>query len=520
MKSLNLFACFRPALAVMLCLAGARAFAAPTADDPFRPDLAFADGVLIVSFRMMTPDQHIYDDMLTCTLGEPLTKPASRPDADGRAIYEGMADFTWKAAIGQSFTLEYQGCDARQCYMPQSLALTITHSGEVAHTVAKVEAGGVTVTIAETGDDVPTAKPAQPPADAKERAVAGFLPPERFIAFLRGEAVAGEASGTGFLDDPQAWLAAHGAWLLIGIILLGGLALNLTPCVLPMIPINLAIIGAGAVGGSRLRGALRGGAYGLGIALAYGVLALIPALTGTAFGAIQSAWWFNAAIAVVFVALALALFDVFMIDLTRFSGPGSGKKGAAAAFVAGAVSAVLAGACVAPVLLAVLLLTADGVAQGAWWMLCLPFVLGVGMALPWPIAGAGLAFLPKPGVWMNWVKKGFGVVVLLFAAHYGWVAVRGLLPSEGLDGANLPAIEAAIAEARADGKPVLLDFWGTACKACEEMEAETFPDPAVQKELERFVFLKVRMDLADRAIRPTQERFAIKGLPTYVVIEP
>ena len=209
-----------------------------------------------------------------------------------------------------------------------------------------------------------------------------------------------------------------------------------------------------------------------------------------------------------------------MIDLTRFSGPGSGRKGAAAAFVAGAVSAVLAGACVAPVLLAVLLLTADGVAQGAWWMLCLPFVLGVGMALPWPIAGAGLAFLPKPGAWMAWVKKGFGVVVLLFALHYGWLAVRGFLPAEGLDGADLPAIEAAVAQARAEGKPVLLDFWGTACKACEEMEAKTFPDPAVQKELGRFVLLKVRMELTDRAIRPTQERFAVKGLPTYVVIEP
>ncbi len=346
------------------------------------------------------------------------------------------------------------------------------------------------------------------------------MEPAAFVSFLRGEAASGggvrEAS---FLDDPQAWVARHGLWLLVLVVFVGGLALNLTPCVLPMMPINLAIIGAGAAGGSRLRGALRGGAYGLGIALAYGVLALIPVLTGAAFGAVQSAWWFNAAIAAVFVALALALFDVFMIDLTRFSGRGSGRQGAVAAFAAGAVSAVLAGACVAPVLISVLLLTSAYVAEGAWWALCLPFVLGLGMAAPWPIAGAGLSFLPRPGAWMVWVKKVFGVVVLLFALHYGWVAAKAFLPSEGLDGADLPAVEAAIAQARAEGRPVLLDFWGTACKACEEMERDTFPHPDVRRELERFALLKVRMDLADRAIRPTQERFGVKGLPTYIVIE-
>jgi thiol:disulfide interchange protein len=306
---------------------------------------------------------------------------------------------------------------------------------------------------------------------------------------------------------------------LIGLVFIFGIALNLTPCVLPMMPINLAIIGAGAAGGSRAKGALRGGAYGLGIALSYGILALIPVLTGAAFGTLQATWWFNAAIAVVFILLALALLDVFMIDFTRFSSGGSGKQGTLAAFIAGAVSAVLAGACVAPILIAVLLLTTDYVAAGAYWALCLPFVLGLGMAAPWPIAGAGLSFLPRPGAWMMWVKKIFAVIVLIFAGYYGWTAIKTFLPHEGLDGADLPKIEAAIAEARAAGKPVLLDFWGPACKACDQMEASTLQDAAVVKELERFEVIKVRMDLADRAIRPTQERFKIQGLPTFIVID-
>ena len=492
-------------------------FAAPTPEDPFRPDITYADGTVTATFLLLQDGQHIYDAMLTCSLGTPATKPQiSGRDDMGGDYYANLSEFTWAATPGQTFTLGYQGCDASMCHMPQELTFSITADG-------KVVEGALPAPVATA--QAPAVVESVPESDA-ERSKAGFIPPEEFVVFLRGEQPA-EREVT-FLDDPQAWVAANGVWLLILVVFVGGLLLNLTPCVLPMIPINLAIIGAGAAGGSRLRGALRGGAYGLGIALTYGILVFIPILTGMAFGAIQSAWWFNAAIAVVFILLALALFDVFMIDFTRFAGPGSGKKGTIAAFVAGAVSAVLAGACVAPVLLAVLLLTADGLATGAKWMACLPFVLGLGMAAPWPIAGAGLSFLPRPGAWMTWVKKIFGIVVLLFAAYYGWVAYRSFAPAEAsadeagvinLDGADLPAIEAAIAMARAQGKPVFIDFWGTACKACDEMERDTFPDPAVQAELERFAFLKVRMDLSDSGILPTKERFKIIGLPTYVVIE-
>ena len=499
-----------------LCVAGLT-FAAPTPEDPFRPDITYADGTVTATFLLLQDGQHIYDAMLTCSLGAPATKPQiSGRDDMGGDYYANLSEFTWAATPGQTFTLGYQGCDASMCHMPQELTFSITADG-------KVVEGALPAPVATA--QAPAVVESVPESDA-ERSKAGFIPPEEFVVFLRGEQPA-EREVT-FLDDPQAWVAANGVWLLILVVFVGGLLLNLTPCVLPMIPINLAIIGAGAAGGSRLRGALRGGAYGLGIALTYGILVFIPILTGMAFGAIQSAWWFNAAIAVVFILLALALFDVFMIDFTRFAGPGSGKKGTIAAFVAGAISAVLAGACVAPVLLAVLLLTADGLATGAKWMACLPFVLGLGMAAPWPIAGAGLSFLPRPGAWMTWVKKIFGIVVLLFAAYYGWVAYRSFAPAEAsadeagvinLDGADLPAIEAAIATARAQGKPVFIDFWGTACKACDEMERDTFPDPAVQAELERFAFLKVRMDLSDSGILPTKERFKIIGLPTYVVIE-
>lgn len=513
---MNRFVSFKTSLlaAAMACCVSF-AVAAPRPGDPFYPDAEFRDGTVTVTFTMLEAHQHIYDDMFACSLGAPATKPAtSATDADGRVIYEGLASFTWQVKPGTSFTVDYQGCDELQCYMPQTAEFTVTVDGQVKE--------GLDFPVTSAAGAAATPAPVAPaPAAGVERSVSGFVEEADFVAFLTGGAAeAGPTEEPSFLEDPKAWVEANGFWLLILMVFLGGLALNLTPCVLPMMPINLAIIGAGAVGGSRGRGALRGGAYGLGIALAYGILALIPVLTGAAFGVIQSAWWFNAAIAAIFIALALALLDVFMIDFTRFSSSGQNSQGTLAAFVAGAVSAVLAGACVAPVLIAVLLLTADYFAAGSYWALSLPFVLGLGMAAPWPLAGAGLSFLPRPGGWMVWVKKIFAVIVLLFAASYGWKAVKYFLPYDGLDANNLPAIEAAIAEAHAAGKPVLLDFWGTACTACDEMEEKTLPAESVQKALKAYTFLKVRVDLADGNIRATQQRFDIKGLPTYIVIEP
>ena len=78
----------------------------------------------------------------------------------------------------------------------------------------------------------------------------------------------------------------------------------------------------------------------------------------------------------------------------------------------GAVAALLAGACVAPVVIQVVLFSSNLYATGTTIALALPFVLGVGMAMPWPIAGAGLASLPKPGAWMVRVKQAFGVLIL------------------------------------------------------------------------------------------------------------
>lgn len=310
----------------------------------------------------------------------------------------------------------------------------------------------------------------------------------------------------------KAFLVETGySWLAILLMaFFGGMLMNFSPCVLPMMPVNLAIIGAGARAidkgkASRAGGAARGAAYGLGIVAAYGTLGLCAALGGMAFGEIQSSPWFNLAIAVLFAALGLSLLDVFFIDFAKFASGGGGKKASfASAFAAGALSAVLAGACVAPVLIFILTYTAKEVAAGNTLATGLPFVFALGMAAPWPVAGAGMKFLPKPGNWMNAVKKVFAVFVLYFAARYGRLAylgwagetAEGSVTPEEFPAAYAKAAAEAAEKAEKKGKPVLVlvDCWATWCKNCSWMERNVFQDPGMAETLDRFVVVKLQAE--------------------------
>jgi thiol:disulfide interchange protein len=201
----------------------------------------------------------------------------------------------------------------------------------------------------------------------------------------------------------------------------------------------------------------------------------------------------------------------------------------------GAVAALLAGACVAPVVISVLLLAAGLYARGVTAGLLLPFFLGLGMALPWPFAGAGLSFLPKPGRWMQWVKVGFGVLILIFAFWYGRLGIsllraRSSEATEAVAAARAEAIAKdgwrtalpdAMAESARTGKPVLIDFWATWCKNCLAMDKTTFQDPAVRARLEDYVKVKIQAeDLRAPDTRAVLDRYGVIGLPTYVVVAP
>ena len=239
------------------------------------------------------------------------------------------------------------------------------------------------------------------------------------------------------------------------------------------------------------------------MALVYGVLGLVVILTAGTFGTINSSPWFNLAIAVLFVVLGLAMFDLITIDFSRFSrrmniGPSS-RGSFLVAFGMGAIAALLAGACVAPVVIQVVLFSSDLYAKGTTIALALPFFLGIGMAIPWPIAGAGLAALPKPGAWMVRVKQFLGVLILATAAYYGyetyalfanrWVDPAAVTSSvqEKLKEGWYASLDAGLDAAKREQKPVLVDLWATWCKNCLVMDATTMKEPEVVAALNGYI---------------------------------
>lgn len=415
--------------------------------------------------------------------------------------------------------VRYQGCDQSVCFLPAEDEFHL----DVAVLQRQLKDQPVKTAVNQTQGTFL-------PEDIRSKyAVAtvqtGYIPARGFVSFL-------DSSLKGTMQPgiiQQKWRAGR-IWISVLLMVMGGLALNLTPCVLPLIPVNLAIIGAGIRATSVRRGFLLGTLYASGIVLAYGGLGLLTVLTGAQFGAINASPWFNMGVALLFMILGLALLDVLVIDFSRFQGRFNMKgRGLFFVIILGAVSALLAGACVAPVIIAVLLLSSDLYLKGDVVGLALPFLLGIGMALPWPFAGAGLSFLPKPGKWMLHVKHIFAAIIILTAIYYGTTGIKVFYQRYKMPEGNTSPLRSGgdwllfpdgITNLVTD-KPILLYFWATWCKNCQAMNAATFSDARVRKKMEEFVCVKFQAENPhDPATAKILREFGVIGLPTFVVLKP
>lgn len=226
---------------------------------------------------------------------DPVTVPVAKSKKDPFSgelteVYDHSFDAVYRVAESSSghvvFKVNYQGCNEDTCFLPQTERFDFAIAGEGD---VSVDAAGPVLQEVASWKQI---------ADSFEIVAVetGYMSVERMLEFL-------SLAQEGKVRKSVFALEQHSFWVAIGLILLGGLALNLTPCVLPMLPINLAIIGAGTQAGSRGRGFVLGGVYGAGIALTYGVLGLVVVLTGSTFGSLNASPWFNVAIAVVFVIL-------------------------------------------------------------------------------------------------------------------------------------------------------------------------------------------------------------------------
>ncbi|MBE6356997.1 MAG: DUF255 domain-containing protein [Lentisphaerae bacterium] len=342
--------------------------------------------------------------------------------------------------------------------------------------------------------------------EEKFRKLLGAVDKEEFLAFLKGEP-AGK-SQTGF-------------WGMLLVALLGGLALNLTPCVLPMLPINLAVIGAS--GGKK--GFRQGLLYGCGMAAAYGIVGVLAAFAGVSFGTLNSSPLFNFIIALIFLSMSLAMAGVFNIDAAsklRINPKNLPFSEGFTALFMGGVSALLAGACVAPVVISVLVFAAETVGQGNWYGALIPFVLGIGMALPWPLAGAGWSVLPKPGRFMVVLKYVFALLIFGAAVHYAFQGIK-LLPDdrEEIMTDGFAALRQAQIEAQKNGKPVLIKFTASWCGNCKDMDRRVLRD----NEVAEYIRKKFNMvtfpaeNVNDPAIKAVLDKYGLAGLPAFVILE-
>lgn len=218
--------------------------------------------------------------------------------------------------------------------------------------------------------------------------------------------------------------ARTGLLLSLLLVFLAGMGASLTPCVFPMIPITMAIIGA--KGGGKAKGFVLSAMLVLGMAVTYTSLGVIAAKSGAVFGAAAQKPAFLIPMALLFVVFSLSLFGAFEIALPpslamKLQGDGS-RKGLGGAFLMGLVLGPLSAPCVGPVIGAVLV----GIAQqgdvlfGAIQL----FVFALGMGVLFLLVGTFSAALPKSGEWLTRFKRIMGLVVLGFAV---W-SIRLIVP--------------------------------------------------------------------------------------------
>lgn len=209
----------------------------------------------------------------------------------------------------------------------------------------------------------------------------------------------------------------------VGLLFIAGLVTSLNPCIYPMIPITAGTL-AGVDGATRSRRRTVGLTltYVSGLALFYALLGLLAGLTGSLFGTIGSSPWARLAIGNLLLVFGLAMLGVIPIRLparlaTWAGGVGGGSY--PAVFLLGATSGLVAAPCGAPAFAAVLtwVATTRSAVLGFIYL----FVFSLGMTALLVVVGLSsgtLKSLPRAGMWMAWIKKAAGVVLLLMAEYY------------------------------------------------------------------------------------------------------
>jgi thioredoxin:protein disulfide reductase len=369
------------------------------------------------------------------------------------------------------------------------------------------------------------------------------------------------------------------------LVFFAGVLTSFTPCIFPMLPITISILGYHANKGNRFHNFSRALSYVLGIAITYSLLGVMAALTGSLFGSALTNKYVIGALCLLFVVMALSMWDFFEIQVPAFlrNRLGTGKShGLSGAFVMGLVAGIVASPCVGPVLVSILSFVST--TRNAFLGFGLLFTFAMGLGLIFIIIGLfshALHFLPKSGPWMNLIKFILGACMWGAALYYAqflmmhrwWLAVVALsflclaiwkgafhfhkknylrqsfllalfifsstvlllsflrpeyltpafnhtenevTQSEKL--AWVPYSDEALAQAQAENKPVLLDFFAEWCGACHELEEKTYTHPEFIELSKQFKLIKFDATEDTPEIQKIIKKYGVQGLPTVLFI--
>ncbi len=215
----------------------------------------------------------------------------------------------------------------------------------------------------------------------------------------------------------------HSLALAILVVFGMGLVTSLTPCIYPMIPITLAILGARTKDQTKLKSFSLSVTYVLGIAFTYSILGVAAAKTGALFGAALGNIYVVTAIALLFVTMALSMYGLFEIQVPAFLRNSLGTKqtnsGYIGAFITGLIAGVVASPCVGPVLVSVLTYIAQTQNTFLGFVLLFSFAMGLGVLfIVLGTFSSLLGKMPKAGAWMELTKFLFGSVMIAMALYY------------------------------------------------------------------------------------------------------
>ncbi|HPA52122.1 MAG TPA: cytochrome c biogenesis protein CcdA [Thermoanaerobaculia bacterium] len=465
-------------------------------------------------------------------------KPLALYDGETVIVFEGTAEAA--AAPGPRTlraTLDYQPCNDAQCLAPNQSEATLE------------------IEVVPAGTPVAQANAALFP-------LAGARAPEAGGAAEAAPAAAPESGPFSGRSLPA----------ILGLVFLAGLALNLTPCVYPLIPITVGFFSRQSEGKTSRTFGLAV-AYVLGMSVTYSALGVFAALSGSLFGSWLQKPAVLVVIAAVVLALALSMFGLYELQAPHFITDRTGSKGGVlGALTMGLFVGFVAAPCIGPFVLSLLTYVAQ---QGSAPLgFALFFTLAMGLGLPYLVLGTvsgSLKAMPRSGEWMIAVRKVFGFVLVALAAWFlrpllperafAWAVAlpllaggvwflffekagagvrwfRGLkvalglallavgawfvVPSKHAEGlAFQPYSDAALASASAAGKPVVIDFFADWCLPCKELEKFTFTDPAVAKALDGWVLLKADLTKsASPEVAALRTRWNVQGVPTIVFVGP